>query len=78
MKVFGLWLVVIVVQESHAIVPITAMGNLLKTAPVALKALHDMVTRASDTGNKYWLDKHWVTGNLGTQPSQSTHQNMEF
>ena len=48
-----------------AIVPLTAMGSLIKQAPIALKALHDMVNRASDTGNKYWLDKEWVRSNLG-------------
>ena len=52
---------------TQAVVPLTAMGSLLKTAPVALKALSDMVARTSDADGKYWLDRNWVKGDLGAQ-----------
>ena len=64
MKWILLGCVIVILQTPSNGLALNAMGSLLKTAPVALKALHEMVHRAS-AGDKYWLSKEWVQSSFG-------------
>jgi hypothetical protein len=64
MKWILLGCVLVILQTPSNGLALNAMGSLLKTAPVALKALHEMVHRAS-AGDKYWLSKEWVQSSFG-------------